>query len=168
MANDNLNETPNIMDESRRSPLQMFSNSMVQSNVKHAKTFGCPCYVLDNSLQSGTIFHKWNQQSGVGIYIGRSPQHAQNISLVLDRNSGLVSPQFHVEHHNDFDTVSQEQYNSKLQLRAGFISMRESKKIETSESSKSNESKKRKRNYNAKHEHRKLREGEMRDHNFRI
>ena len=44
--------------------------------------------------------------------------------------------------------------------------MRESKKMETSESSKSNESKKRKRNYNAKHEHRKLREGEMRDHNF--
>ena len=168
MANDNLNETPNMMDESRRSPLQMFSNSMVQCNVKHAKTFGCPCYVLDNSLQSGTIFHKWNQRSRVGIYIGRSPRHAQNISLVLDRNSGLVSPQFHVEHDNDFDTVSQEQYDSKWQLRAGFISIRESKKMETSESSKSNESKKRKRNYNAKDEYRKLREDEKRDHNFRI
>ena len=168
MANDNLNETPNMMEESRRSPLQMFSNSIVQNNVKHAKTFGCPCYVLDSKLQSGTIFHKWNQRSKVGIYIGRSPQHAQNVSLVLDRNSGLVSPQFHVVHDNDFDTVNQEKYDSKWQLRAGFITMRDKKRTEVLKSSSSNKSKKQKRNNNATFEHQKQIENDRKDNNQRI
>ena len=147
MANDYINETPNMQDASRRSSLQLFSNSNIQSNVKHAKTFGCPCYVLDNSLQSGSIFHKWNQRARVGIYIGRSPQHARNVSLVLDRNSGLVSPQFHVEHDNEFDTVKQEKYECKWQLKAGFISIKHDRKSGTEEDNRKepHSSKKRKR-----------------------
>ena len=147
MANDYINETPNMQDTSRRSSLQLFSNSNIQSNMKHAKTFGCPCYVLDNTLQSGSIFHKWNQRARVGIYIGRSPQHAKNVSLVLDRNSGLVSPQFHVEHDNEFDTVKQEKYECKWQLKAGFISIKHDRNPnkEANYEKKSQSTKKRKR-----------------------
>jgi hypothetical protein len=61
---------------------------MVQTNLKHWKPFGCPVYVLHNRLQgSGGIFHKWKHRSKVGIYLGRSPQHARSVALVLSRNS---------------------------------------------------------------------------------
>ena len=60
----------------------------------------------------------------MGIYLGKSPQHAKSVSLVLDRNKGLVSPQFHVVHDNTFDTVKQERYKSKWQVKAGFVSER--------------------------------------------
>ena len=60
IANDSLNETPYMSDISRRSSVQLFSNTNVQHNPKHAKTFGSPVYVLDNSLQSGSPLHKWS------------------------------------------------------------------------------------------------------------
>ena len=123
MANDAMNDTPNMQDNKRRSSIQMFSNSMVHHNTKHQKTFGCPTYVLDGKLQSGSIFHKWKSRSKVGIYLGKSPQHSRNVALVLDRITGLVSPQFHVVHDNRFDTVWQEDYESRWQLKAGFISI---------------------------------------------
>ena len=122
MANDVLNETPNMIDPERRSAVQIFSGAKVHHNSKHQKTFGCPVYVLDNSLQQNGIFHKWNQRSRVGIYLGKSPQHAKNVSLVLNRNTGLVSPQFHVEHDNNFDSMKQERYESSWQWKAGFVS----------------------------------------------
>ena len=123
LANESLNETPNMIDKNKRSPVQSFSNSNVQHNPKHAKTFGSPVYVLDNSLQKGSHLHKWSHRSRVGIYLGRSPQHSRNVALVLDRITGLVSPQFHVSHDNNFDTVAQEKYESKWQLKAGFTTI---------------------------------------------
>ena len=131
IANDSLNETPNMGDTNKRSSIQLFSNTNVQPNPKHAKTFGSPVYVLDNSLQSGSHLHKWSQRSKVGIYLGRSPQHSRNVALVLDRMTGLVSPQFHVSHDNNFETVTQEQYDSKWQSKAGFVSIVPKRKLES-------------------------------------
>ena len=113
MANGVMNNTPSLQDPERRSPIQIFSRTQVNLNTKHQMTFGCPAYVLDNTLQQKGIFHKWNQRSRVGIYLGKSPQHAKNVSLILDRMSGLVSPQFHVRHDNRFDTLKQERYESQ-------------------------------------------------------
>ena len=39
------------------------------------KTFGCPVYVLDESLQTGKPFNKWKQRARVGIYLGQPPIH---------------------------------------------------------------------------------------------
>ncbi len=40
-------------------------------------TFGCPCYVLDRCLQLGTgKIPKWEPQSQMSRYIGRSSTHA--------------------------------------------------------------------------------------------
>ena len=124
MANEVINDTPSLQDPERRSPIQIFSGSKVNHNTKHQQTFGCPAYVLDNTLQQKGIFHKWNQRARVGIYLGKSPQHAKNVSLILDRMSGLVSPQFHVRHDNRFDTLKQERYESQWQIKAGFVSER--------------------------------------------
>ena len=112
MACDNVNETPNMMDEYKRSPEQLFSQTLVHVNLKHKKVFGCPTYVLDESLQQGSIFHKWKERARVGMYLGRSPNHARNVSLVMNIRNGLVSPQFHVQHDNRFDTVTQNKYES--------------------------------------------------------
>ncbi|MGL6008734.1 MAG: hypothetical protein ACRC1D_04685 [Culicoidibacterales bacterium] len=75
-------------------------------NFSKFHTFGCPCYVLDHRLQSGTgMIPKWEPRSRMGIYVGRSPSHASNVGLILNPRTGLVSPQFHVVYDDDFTTV---------------------------------------------------------------
>ena len=70
-------------------------------------TFGCPVYVLDARLQSvgGAGPPKWDPRYRLGIYVGHSPSHAGSVALVLNPESGLISPQFHVVFDNNFTTV---------------------------------------------------------------
>ena len=44
--------------------------------------------------------------SKVGIYLGTSPLHARNIALVLNMETGTVSPQFHVQFDKSFSTIT--------------------------------------------------------------
>jgi transposase InsO family protein len=125
MANEALNETPSMQDKTRRTAQQIYSGVTIQPNPKHWKPFGCPVYVLDDALQTGNIFHKWKQRSKVGIYLGQSPQHARNVALVLDRQTGYVSPQFHVAFDPSFHTVKDNKDDSLWQVKAGFVSQRE-------------------------------------------
>ena len=121
MANDAINETPNLKDKQGRSPLQLFSQTEVQLHEKHWVPFGCPVYVLHSKLQTGNIFNKWDSRARVGIYLGRSPNHGRNVALVLDRVTGLVSPQFHVKFDKSFNTVKQDKFDTHWQLKAGFL-----------------------------------------------
>jgi hypothetical protein len=74
--------------------------------VSNFHTFGSPCYVLDQRLQSGSsMIPKWELRAQMGIYVGRSPSHASNVALVLNPRTGHVSPQFHVVFDDDFTTV---------------------------------------------------------------
>ena len=120
-ASDAINHTPSMQDAERRSPMELFSNTKVATNPKHWKPFGCPTYVLSNELQGNKPFHKWSQRSRAGIYLGRSPQHGRNVALVMDRDSALMSPQFHVAHDANFDTVKGMKTKSSWQLKAGFV-----------------------------------------------
>jgi hypothetical protein len=54
MANDVLNETPNMQDKIKRTAQQIFSQTNIQVNPKHWKPFGCPVYVLDSKRQGGS------------------------------------------------------------------------------------------------------------------
>ena len=121
MANDAINETPNMKDKSGRSPIQLFSNTEVHTHEKHWAPFGCPVYVLSSQLQSGVIHNKWESRAKVGIYLGRSPNHGRNVALVLDRVTGLVSPQFHVEFDRSFQTVKQDKFDTHWQMKSGLI-----------------------------------------------
>ena len=105
MACDAMNETPLPSHPSKWTPTQIFSATATQHNRKHFHPFGCPVHVLDSALQAGKPHHKWSKRSRVGIYLGRSPLHARNVALVLDRQKGFVSPQFHVQFDPQFDTV---------------------------------------------------------------
>lgn len=120
MANEAFNNLPSLVDSKRRSPLQMFAKSNVVVNPKHFQPFGCPVYVLDNDLQLKKPFHKWKERSRVGIYIGQSPIHSRNVALVLDRETGLVSPQFHVKYDPTFISVKEDNLPCKWQIACGF------------------------------------------------
>ena len=55
------------------------------------------------------------------IYLGKSPLHARNVALVMDRNSGRVSPQYHVKFDLAFDTVTQNPLPCFWMTKAGFV-----------------------------------------------
>lgn len=95
-ANDVYNITPHWkgMHEGR-TPLELFSNTKVQPNLKDYHPFGCPVYCLDSDLQAGKSINKWLLRARLGIYLGFSPNHAHNVGLVLNYRTGLVSPQYH-------------------------------------------------------------------------
>jgi tRNA/tmRNA/rRNA uracil-C5-methylase (TrmA/RlmC/RlmD family) len=78
-------------------------------------------------LQQNRPFHKWKERSKIGIYLGRSPQHPQNVARVLSLETGLVSPQFHVTFNSTFETVRQhpQPLESKWQIR--FVTQRENR-----------------------------------------
>ncbi len=48
---------------------------------------------------------KWEPCKRMGIYVGCSPSHAANVSLILNPQTGHVSPQFHEAYNNEFMMV---------------------------------------------------------------
>eukprot|EP00957_Ditylum_brightwellii_P028390 2143696-Ditylum_brightwellii.AAC.1 len=60
-------------------------------------TWGCPVFVLNADLQTGhgTGPPKWNPRARTGVYLGHSLMHAGNVALVLNLQTGHVSPQYH-------------------------------------------------------------------------
>ena len=66
-------------------------------------TFGCPCCVLDSRIQTNPKgVPKRDPRARLVIYLGRYPDHAGNLDLVLNPNTGLVSQQYHVVFDDDF------------------------------------------------------------------
>ncbi len=102
-TNEIRNNLPNHSDGT--SPLQRFSDIDVAPKVKDCHAFGCPACALHSSLQSGGRTPKWNPRARLGINLGPSPRHAASVSLVLNLDTGLVSPQFHVQCDDFFETA---------------------------------------------------------------
>ena len=77
------------------------------TNIRNFHTFGCPVYILDVRLQDSGKGRplKWDPRSRLHIYLGHSPAHAENITLVLNPKTGLILPQFHVIFDINFSTV---------------------------------------------------------------
>jgi len=87
------------------SKLERFTKVEVSPNLKGFHTWGCPIFALDASLQSGKKINKWNSRARLGVYLGNSPRHDSTVFLVLNLDTGHVSPQFHVQHDHFFETV---------------------------------------------------------------
>ena len=102
-ANDVANSTPRKSEDS--SPIERFTGVPVRPKLRHYHAFGCPTYVIDNSLQSGQGAPKWKQRARLGIYLGPSPSHAPTVALILNPHTGHVSPQFHVKFDDFFETM---------------------------------------------------------------
>jgi hypothetical protein len=107
-ATDVRNVIPRVLD--RDSPLSLFSKVKVEPNLKDLHPFGCPVYIAEKPIQDGHKMDKWAERCHVGVYLHRSPYHASNVPLVLNTQTGLVSPQFHVIVDNRFDTVGRDKH----------------------------------------------------------
>ena len=91
----------------RVSPVEKLSGTIF-NNYNHlirAHTFGCPVYVLDPRLQDSKKIPKWKMRSRRGIYLGISKLHSSTVHLVLNPETGNISPQYHCIFDDTFSTV---------------------------------------------------------------
>ena len=122
-----LHNTLPVLDDGT-SRLEMFSGIRVGVRMRSMHTFGCPVFALRNELAGGNTIPKWSPRARMGLNLGPSMQHARNVSLVLNLATGLVSPQYHCNFDDFFETTSASQTGgdtlvSLWQRLAGFIDM---------------------------------------------
>ena len=86
------------------SPLEIFSQVPVTMDPAKWHPFECPEYVLYNAQQAAGKGKKWSERARFGMYIGQK-QHARSLSLILNLQTGLVSPQYHVKLDPSFQSV---------------------------------------------------------------
>ena len=93
------------------SPTTRFSQVHLSPTVRLYHTFECPIFSLNTNLQNNNSIPKCSPRSTLGAYIGKSPRHAQSVSLVLSTITGITSPQFHITHDDFFETRKKFQRN---------------------------------------------------------
>ena len=99
------------LDSSGRSPFHRHTGSDIRPDLSTLHPLGCPAYVLDARAQIGQSIPKWDPKSRLGIYVGRSKNHAGNVALILNPRTLHVSPQFHVVFDDNFATIKYLQSN---------------------------------------------------------
>ena len=62
-------------------------------------------FALSNNLGLGSASSKWSPQCKLGLHLGPSAEHPQNVCLVLNPTTGLVSPQYHCQFDDFFESV---------------------------------------------------------------
>ena len=91
----------------RVSPLERLTNTLFgnHNHLTRAHVFGCPVYVLDPRLQDAKKIPKWSMRSRRGIYLGVSKHHSSTVHLVLNPETGIISPQYHCIFDDTFSTI---------------------------------------------------------------
>ena len=93
-------------DQAGYTPLHKISGQHGNIDVETYHPWGCPVYVLQDKLQSGSGKPpKWDPRARLGVYLGYSPFHSRKVALVLNPFTGHVSPQYHVTFDDDFTTL---------------------------------------------------------------
>ena len=97
------NHLPN---EKGIAPADIFSGTRTpRHKLRDMHVWGCPTYVLDPTLQQGKKLPRWQPRSRQGMFLGLSPKHSSDVPLILNLNTGSISPQFHVVFDDLFSTV---------------------------------------------------------------
>jgi hypothetical protein len=93
--------------DKRLSPNELFTGTVFNkyNHLTRAHVFGCPVYVLDPRLQDAKKIPKWSVRSRRGIYLGVSKLHSSTVHLVLNPETGNISPQYHCIFDDTFSTV---------------------------------------------------------------
>ena len=91
----------------RISPTEHFTNTVFPNynHLTRAHTFGCPVYVLDPRLQDSKKVPKWSMRSRRVVYLRISKHHSSTVNLVLNPETGVISPQYHCVFDDTFSTV---------------------------------------------------------------
>jgi hypothetical protein len=83
---------------------------------------------LKKELQDHKKIRKWSDRTRIGINLGYSSRHVLSVSLILNLQTGLVSPQYHCQYDDLFETTMGTQARSiptsQWQYEAGFTSDR--------------------------------------------
>ena len=88
-------------------PLDKFTRQRFQQNKLHdLHVWGCPVYVLDKRTADGIKIPKWAPRSNRYIYMGVSDKHSSTVPLLLNPETGVISPQFHVVVDEWFATIA--------------------------------------------------------------
>ena len=78
-------------------PADLFTGSTVPwHRLKDLHVWGCPVYILDPQLQAGQKLPRWQPRSRRGVFLGISNLHSSEVPLVLNLQTGSITPQFHV------------------------------------------------------------------------
>ena len=82
-------------------------------------------FACKNTLAADNTIPKWSPRSCLGLNLGPRPSHAQTVNLVLNLNTGLVSPQLYCHYDEFFETVSHSHHdtlmNANWKQLAGFV-----------------------------------------------
>jgi len=96
-------------DHSRLAPIEIFTGTKLPTDLSHLHrlhVWGCPTYVLDPKLQDGKKVPKWSKRARLGMFLGFSEEHSTTVGLILNPQTGRISPQFHCVFDDWFSTVA--------------------------------------------------------------
>lgn len=87
-------------------PADLFTGTTVpRHKLRDMHVWGCPVYVLDPTLQQGKKLPWWQPRSRRGLFLGYSRHHSSDVPLILNIQTGSISPQIHVVFDDSFSTV---------------------------------------------------------------
>jgi hypothetical protein len=99
-----FNRLPNLVNGLL--PSEIWSSCCAPTEkLNRSHVFGCPVYVLDAALQDRHKIPKWAPQARLGIFLGFSSLHSSQVPIVMNVDTGEISPQFHVIFDDKFETV---------------------------------------------------------------
>jgi len=106
--------------------MSRFCNAASVPTIQNQHHCGCPTYVLKKELKDHKKIRKWSDRTRIGINLGYSSRHTLSVSLILNLQTGLVSPQYHCQYDNLFETTMGTQARSiptsQWQYKAGLTS----------------------------------------------
>ncbi|KAL7579713.1 hypothetical protein ACA910_021857 [Epithemia clementina (nom. ined.)] len=89
------------------SPQDIFTRTRFPQRTFHdLHVWSCPTYVLHKKISDGMKLPRWQPCSDRCMFVGLSPTHATNVPLVLNLQTGAITPQFHVVFDDWFATVT--------------------------------------------------------------
>ncbi|KAI2488975.1 hypothetical protein MHU86_25627 [Fragilaria crotonensis] len=99
-----VNHVPNL--RTGLCPADLFTKTRwEQRKLNNLHVWGCPVYVLDKMISDGKKLPRWTPRSTRTINMGFSPKHAITVPIVLNPQTGYITPQFHVVFDDWFATV---------------------------------------------------------------
>ena len=103
------------------SPIEIFYNTKSDhSDLKMARCWGCPAYVLDPTLQDGKKLPRWSPRSKLGQFLGRSDKHSSTVGLIRNCKTNAVTAQFHVVYDDHFSTMDSDLNHDNIPVPENF------------------------------------------------
>ena len=99
------NHVPDLV--SGLSPIDLYSKTRWEQRKYHdLHVWGCPVYVLEKAIADGKSIPRWKPRSVRCVNMGLSKKHSSTVPLVLNPDTGYITPQFHIVFDDWFATVA--------------------------------------------------------------